>query len=183
MARPAPHINLAHLYLEVAESERALQHLRQAEQIFEVDVWFRWRYNIRLKAKTARYWLRRGDPAKVGRSASESLALAEPRQARKHMAWAHKLLGDIAVLEERFSDARCQYEAALEVLQRHRCPTVEWKILLAAGGMASAYRDVSLAEHYRGRCRAVIRSLADSITDDLLHQRFLKSEAITSALT
>jgi tetratricopeptide (TPR) repeat protein len=177
------HLNLAHLYLEVGESERALQHLRQAERIFEVDVWFRWRYNIRLKAETARYWMRRGDPAKAAHSASESLALAEPRQARKHMAWAHKLLGDIAALEERFADAQCQYQAALAILQRYRCPTIEWKILLAAAGMASAYRDVSLAEHYRGRCHAVIRSLAESITDDPLRQRFLKSEAITLALT
>jgi hypothetical protein len=127
--------------------------------------------------------MRRGDLAKAAHSASESLALAEPCLARKHMAWAHKLLGDVSVLEERFADAQCQYQAALAVLQHYRCPTIEWKILLAAAGMASAYRDVPLAEHYRGRCRVIIRSLADSITDDPLRQRFLKSEAITSALT
>ena len=98
------------------------------------------------------------------------------------MAWAHKLLGDIGVMEERFGDARREYEAALSVLRFHRCPTIEWKILLAAAGMASSYHDASLAEHYRGRCRVVVRSLADSITEDKLRQSFLKSEAVMSAL-
>jgi DNA-binding winged helix-turn-helix (wHTH) protein/tetratricopeptide (TPR) repeat protein len=176
------HLNLAHLHFGLGESQRALEHLRVAEQIFEADVWFRWRYNIRLKAEMARYWMKQGEPRKAAHSAEESLALAEPRKARKHMAWAHKLLGDVAVMEERFGDARREYEAALSVLHRYRCPIIEWKILLAAAGMASAYRNVSLAEHYRGRCQETIRSLADSITDDKLRRQFLKSEPISAAL-
>jgi tetratricopeptide (TPR) repeat protein len=176
------HVNLAHLYLNVGELQRALQHLQEAERIFEADIWFRWRYNIRQKAEMARYWMAQGETKKAVQSAAESLALAEPRKARKHMAWAHKLLGDIAVMEERFADARTAYEAALSVLRYHRCPTIEWKILLAAAAMASACNDVPLAEHYRGRCQSVVHSLADSITDDRLRQRFLKSESITLAL-
>ncbi len=176
------HINLAHLYLDIGELQRALRHLREAERIFEADVWFRWRYNIRLKAEMARYWMRQGETKKAAQSADESLALAEPRKARKHMAWAHKPLGDIAVMEERFIDARHNYEAALSVLEHHHCPTIEWKILLAAAEMAGVYRDLSLAEHYRGRCQAVVRFLADSITDDSLRRRFLKSESNTLVL-
>jgi len=177
------HLNLAHLYLGVGECQRALEHLRAAEQILEVDAWFGWRYNIRLKAEMARYWMRQGEPGKAAQSAAESLALAEPRKARKHMAWARKLLGDVAVMEERFGDARREYESALSVLHRYRCPIIEWKILLAAAGMASAYRDAPLAEHYRARCKATICSLADSITDDKLRRQFLKSEPIQAALT
>jgi tetratricopeptide (TPR) repeat protein len=176
------HVNLAHLYLDVGESQNALKHLHEAERIFEADVWFRWRYNIRLKAEMARYWMRQGDTRKAAALAAESLALAEPRNARKHMAWAHKLLGDIAVVEERFADGRREYETALSVLRYHRCPTIEWKILLAAAGMASAYHDAPLAERYRGRCRTLVQSLADSITEDRLRQGFLKSEAVMSAL-
>src|SRR6185503_10456921 len=85
------HVNLAHLYLDVGESQEALKHLQEAERIFEVDIWFRWRYNIRLKAEMARYWMKRGDTRKAAALAAESLALAEPRNARKYMAWAHKL--------------------------------------------------------------------------------------------
>ncbi len=176
------HLNLAHLYLNVGESENAFRHLLAAQQIFEADVWFRWRYNIRHKAELARYWMSKGDTCKAAQMAAESLALAEPRKARKHMAWACKLLGDVASMEERFDDARQEYDKALGVLRHHRCPTIEWKIWLSAAWMASAYGDAGLAEHYRARCHHVVHSLADSITDGGLRQRYLRSEAIVLAL-
>jgi hypothetical protein len=68
------------------------------------------------------------------------------------------------------------------VLARHHCPIVEWKILLAAAGMASAYRDAGLAEGYRTRCRAVLHSLTESITDDRLRRQFLRSAPVSAAL-
>jgi DNA-binding winged helix-turn-helix (wHTH) protein/tetratricopeptide (TPR) repeat protein len=177
------HLNLADDYIAVGEPLRALEHLRRAEEIFEADVWFRWRYNIRTKAELARYWLLRGDTSQAHRYASDSVALAEPRKARKHLAWAHKVLGDIAVAEERFADAHREYQTALRLLERYRCPLIEWRVLLAAAEMASAYRDVPLAEHYRGRCRRVIHLLADSLTGEKLRRQFLGSEAIRRALT
>jgi tetratricopeptide (TPR) repeat protein len=177
------HVNLAHDYMAVGEPHRALEHLRRAEEIFEADVWFRWRYNIRLKAELARYWLLRGDTRQAHRHASESVALARPRKARKHVAWGLKILGDIAAAEERFDDARAEYQAALAILQQHRCPLIEWNVLLAAAGLAANHHDVALAEHYRGRCRKVIGSLAESLADDALRTRFLASEAIRKALS
>jgi tetratricopeptide (TPR) repeat protein len=176
------HLNLANDYMSAGEPHRALEHLQESERIFNQDFWFRWRYSICLNAQIARYWLRRGETEKAGRYAAESLAVAQPRRQRKHAAWAHKLLGDVAVAEERFADARREYEAALRVLQGHRCPVVEWKILLAAAEMAAAYRDVPLSEHYRGRCRAVIHSLAESLVEERLRRKFLGSEAISRAL-
>jgi tetratricopeptide (TPR) repeat protein len=175
-------LNLAQHYLDVGELERAFGHLERAEQIFAEDIWYRWRYNIRLQAEFARYWLLRGDTQRAGKAAAESLAHAEPRKARKHIAWAHKVLGDVAAAEERWSDARVSYETAVSVISRHRCPTVEWKILLAAAGMATARGDAALAESYRGRTRQVIGSLADAIADDRLRRGFLQSEAIRTAL-
>jgi tetratricopeptide (TPR) repeat protein len=175
-------LNLAQHHLDVGELSTAKEHLDRAAAIFEEDVWFRWRYDIRLKAEIARYWLRKGDTKQAGASAAESLALALPRKARKHMAWAHKLLGDVAAVEERFAEARTAYEVALAVLSRHRCPTVEWKILLAAAGMASAYGDVPLAERYRARARRLIEALADSLVQPELRRQFLGSEVIRAAL-
>jgi tetratricopeptide (TPR) repeat protein len=176
------HLNLANDYMTLGETHRALEHLQESERIFNLDFWFRWRYSICLNAQIARYWLRRGDTQKAGHYAAESLAVAEPRRQRKHAAWAHKLLGDVAVAEERFADSRREYETALRTLRGHHCPVVEWKILLAAAEMAAAYRDVPLAEHYRVRCQAVIHELADSLLDDRLRQNFLRSERISRAL-
>jgi tetratricopeptide (TPR) repeat protein len=175
-------LNLAHDYMALGEPHRALAHLHRAEEIVEADGWFRWRYNIRLKAELARYWLLRGDPVQARGFANESLALAEPRKARKHIAGARKILGDIAVAEERFDEAAREYDAALELLRSHSCPVIEWTVLLAAAEMASAQHDAALAERYRARCRGVIRSLADSITDDRLQRRFVSSEAVRKAL-
>jgi tetratricopeptide (TPR) repeat protein len=176
------HVNLAADYMALGEPRRARDHLRRAEEIFEADMWFRWRYNIRTKAELARYALARGDSREAARQASESVMLAGPRKARKHLARAHKILGDVAVAEERFTDARQEYNMALGILERHRCPTIEWTVLLGAAEMASAFRDTGLAEHYRGRCQQVIRQLADSIDDDNLRRQFLAAEAIRRAL-
>ena len=169
---------MAHNYIGLGESQRALEHLHRAEEIFEADIWFRWRYNIRLKAELARYWLVLGDTSQTHRYASESVALAKPRKARKHVAWGHKILGDVAVAEERFADAHREYQTALRILQQHRCPIIEWNVLLAAADMASAHGDAALAEHCLRRCRQVIGSLADSVTDEELRRKFLRSEAI-----
>jgi tetratricopeptide (TPR) repeat protein len=175
-------LNLAQHCLEFGEPAQALGHLDRAARIFEEDVWFRWRYNIRLHAERSRYWLRLGDPARAGGAAAESLALAEPRKARKHVAWAHKLLGDVAAFEERWNDARHEYDTALQTLSRHRCPPIEWKILLSATGAARAHHDAPAADLYRRRCHQVIGSLAEAIHDDRLRRRFLQSEPIRDAL-
>ncbi len=176
------HVNLAADYIALGEPLRARDHLRRAEQIFESDLWFRWRYNIRTKAELARYSLACGDPAAAARYASESVALASPRKARKHLARAHKILGDVAVAEERLADARQEYDTALQALGGRRCPTIEWTILLAAADTAAAFHDTAMAEHYRGRCRHVIGELADSLVEDDLRRQFLASEAVRRAL-
>ena len=177
------HVNLAQDYIALGEPHRALGHLRRAEAIFEADVWFRWRYNIRTKAELAQYWLLRGDTRQAESYASQSVALAEPRKVRKYEIWGHKIRGDIAVAEERFGDARHEYETALRLLEGRRCPLIEWRILLAAAEMASAYHDVPSAERYRARSQRVIHALADSITEDGLRRRFLGSRAIRQALS
>jgi tetratricopeptide (TPR) repeat protein len=176
------HVNLAADYIALGEARRARDHLRRAEEIFEADLWFRWRYNIRTKAELARYALARGDSAEAGRFAAESVALAAPRKARKHLARAHKILGDVAVAEERFADARQEYGTALAILERHRCPTIEWTILLAAADLASSCHDTPAAERYRGRCRMILGRLADSLGDDPLRRQFLASEAVRRAM-
>src|SRR5262249_30100193 len=143
------------------------------------DQCFHWHQVLRLEEVRAAYWIARGNLKGAEAHARSALEQAEETLSRKHVAWAHKLLGDIAALEERFTDAQREYETALAVLQHHRCPTIEWRILLAAA-MVNASHDASLAEHYRGRCQEVISSLGDSITNTQLRQVFLDSEVVRS---
>ncbi len=161
---------------------RVLEHLNRATELFGADVWFRWRYNIRAKAELARYWLLQGDTRQAQQYAAESIAIAEPRRVRKHLAWAYKILGDVATAEERMADARSEYETAMGLLDQHHCPLIEWRILRSAADAASARHDSRSADEYRGRCRQVIHDLAESLTEESLRRQFLNSEAIRQAL-
>jgi hypothetical protein len=98
--------------------------------------------------------------------------------SRKHLAWAHKLLGDIAALEERVEDGQRHFETALGVLQHHPCPTIEWKILKAAAELARRQKDDSAGAEFLDRSRAVVQSLADALQDDKLRQGFLAAKPV-----
>jgi tetratricopeptide (TPR) repeat protein len=171
-------VNLGHDYLMLGEPARAFEHLQEAQHIYGQDVWFRWRYNLRLQAELASYWIARGDLKVAATHAAASLQGAEATLSRKHLAWAHKLLGDIAVLEDRVLDGQRSYATALGVLQRHPCPTIEWKILKAAAELARRQKDDSASTEYLGRSRAVIQSLADALQDDKLRQGFLAAKPV-----
>jgi hypothetical protein len=142
------------------------------------DVWFRWRYNLRLQAGLASYWITQGDLQAAAVHAAAALKGAEATLSRKHLAWAHKLLGDIAALEERVADGEHHYATALGVLQRHPCPTIEWKILKAAAELAQRQKNDSAAADFLGQARAVVQSLACAIQDDKLRQGFLAAKPV-----
>jgi hypothetical protein len=108
--------------------------------------------------------------------------IAEPRKIGKHLAWAHKILGDVAMAEDRLGDARSEYERAVGLLDPNRCPLIQWRVLLAAAEAASARHESPLADQYRNQCRHVIHGLAESLTDEKLRRQFLGSEAIRRAL-
>src|SRR5262249_56107781 len=68
------HINLGHDYLMLGEPTRAYAHLQEAERLYNQHVWFRWRFNLRLQAEMAPYWIVRG-----GLEAAAGPAAASPR--------------------------------------------------------------------------------------------------------
>jgi tetratricopeptide (TPR) repeat protein len=172
------HINLGHDYLWLGEPARALEHLHEAQRFYDGGVFLRWRFNIRLQAELASHAAARGDLTRAASHAVTSLQQAEKVAARKHMAWAHKLLADIAALEERMEDARRHQETALHILAGHPCPVIEWRILKAAADVARRLHDDATADQFRGRAQAVVQALADSVRDGNLRQRFLASQPI-----
>ncbi len=172
------HVNLAHDYLTLGESDRAYEHLLKAEQLHQQDVWFRWRYNIRLQSEFAHYWMTKGDLQQSRQHAQQCLEQAQRTRSNKYVAWAHKLLGDLAALDDEIPAAQQQFEAALETLSRYPCPTIEWKILRDAARLADQCHDSDRRDEYLGRARAVIDSLAASVEDDRLRRIFLRSEAV-----
>jgi tetratricopeptide (TPR) repeat protein len=172
------HVNLGRDYLLLGEPARALEHLQNAQRLFDQDVWFRWRYNLRLQAELAGYWIVRGDLKTAAAHATLSHQGAVTTRSHKHVAWAHKLFGDIAALEEKTEEAQGQYAKALEVLQGHPCPTIEWKILKSSGELALGQRNESAGSELLARARRVVHGLADGIQDQKLRQTFLAEKTV-----
>jgi hypothetical protein len=146
--------------------------------MFDTDAFMNWRYNLRLQAELASYWVSQADLKKAAAHATTALHRAEATRSRKYIAWAHKLLGDVAALEERMEDGQGHYATALGVLELYPCPSIEWKILKAAAELARRQKDDSAAANFLGQARAVVQSLADAIDDDKLRQGFLSAKPV-----
>ena len=124
------------------------------------------------------YWIVRGDLGQALSLAGASLEHAERTLNRKRMAWAHKLSGEIATLEDRPEDARREFEAAFQILGHGACPTIEWQILRAAAVAADARGDDAAQGELMGHARAIVYTLADSVRDDGLRRQFLDAKPI-----
>jgi tetratricopeptide (TPR) repeat protein len=172
------HINAARDFLTVGNPQQAWEHLRRGVARYEEDTWYRWIYYPRLQAEMASYWICRGDLVEASSCVHSSLEHAERTTSRKRMAWAHKLLGDIAMLENRPGHARREFDVALQILEGHACPTIEWRILGAASVAASAERDDAARDQALAHARFTVQKLADSIWDHTLRQKFLHSKPI-----
>jgi tetratricopeptide (TPR) repeat protein len=170
------HINLANAYVALGELPRAFEHLAEGRRIINDEAqkhWLRWRFHIRLELETANYWLAAGDPASARTSAEDALQRAERALARKHIAAAHQLLGDAALLNGRVQAAAASYEAGLLVLRRHPCPLVEWKLLRSAGQAAGRGGDANGADRLLAQSHQRVVALAESLPDEKLRQGFL----------
>jgi hypothetical protein len=176
------HINAARDYLTLGEPGNAWDHLQAAKALYDMDDWFRWVHFPRLQAETASYWMASGDLRKAEVCARGSLDAARRTSSRKRIAWAHKLLGEIAMLDDRPADARRQFESALATLEGHGCPTIEWQILTSAAGAAGALDGGHARRDVLARAGAVVNALAASIRDPRLHAAFLRSKPIREVL-
>jgi len=156
------HLNLSRTYTALGDRPAALRHLFEAERILSrQDGFFKWRFAIRLAIEKAWYWLAAGDLAKAHDAAEAALSRAEAALARKHAASAHKLLGDIARLEDKPDRAAEEYTAALEILRRYPCPLIQWRILAAA----NLHEDAA----------STIAALASTVRDSGLRERLMRS--------
>ena len=173
------HINAARDYLTLGDAHHALAHLQQAMALYQDDVWFRWVYYPRLQAEMAGYWLAREDLRQARDCATVSLEHAARTSCRKRIVSARKLLGEIALLEERPHEARREFAAALSLLDRYPCPTLEWTVLQSAA--AAAESDAARTD-LLARAAIVVRSLAESIGHPELQATFLRSKQIRDLL-
>jgi DNA-binding winged helix-turn-helix (wHTH) protein len=169
------HLNLSNAYTALGDLNLAWRHLSEGKRILNStagDDWLRWRFNIRLELESANYWLAARNLGRARASAVIALAKAEAVLARKHIAWAHKLLADIDLLEEHPAEAAIECRIAREILAQYPCPLIEWKVLVAARQAALLCGDSGDAERIVSNLRESLSVLANSIRDPRLKQKF-----------
>ncbi|HEX4170240.1 MAG TPA: AAA family ATPase [Bryobacteraceae bacterium] len=168
------HINLSNAYTALGDLNLAWRHLSEGRRILNAGGdWLKWRFTIRLELENAYHWLARRDLVKARASAELALAKAEAVLARKHVAWAHKLLADIDLLEGNSVSAATESGTALEITRHYPCPLIEWKILLAARQAALLCGGSDHADRTLNKVKESVAVVADSIRDPKLRQNFL----------
>lgn len=171
-------VNLAHGHLLLDEPDTAMEHLQKAREIYNTDVWYRWRYNLRMQAEYARYWILKGNLKAATTHATECLSEAERTKSRKYISVGNALLAEIAALHDEVDEAHRRFGIALEVFKKYPCPTVEWRILARAGDLAKQRKRSDEACDIYGQARSVLRALTDSLADSELRDCLLKSKPV-----
>ncbi len=169
------HVNLARNFTEARALDRTREHLDHALRILANNTWFSWRYRIRLEAELIFYHIAGGDIDRAAHHADNALAQAKQTTARKHIAWVHKLRGDIAVLNDAVERACNEYRRALSTLDGYPCPLIEWRIATAWAGAESLRGRANAADELRRRSKRVTNALAESLTEDALRRQFRNS--------
>lgn len=173
------HINAANAYTAIGDLNPAWRHLSEGQRILNAGgEWLKWRFTLRLELEYANYWLARQDTVQARACARLALAKSEAVLARKHTAWAHKLLADIELLERNPTDAVAQCAAALEIIRHYPCPLIESKILLTTSQAALLCGESDRANSAFARAMESLAIVADSIRDPEVRQKFLASTRI-----
>jgi serine/threonine protein kinase/tetratricopeptide (TPR) repeat protein len=176
-------INLGIDHTNDGRPEETVSAFRETQEIFERDAWFRWRYNIRLEAATAWYWLRQGDAEKAGEFAQRLLDTAGQYGVHKYIAEAHRLKAQIAIAGGDPVSAEVEFNAALDEMNRYPAPLVEWKTYAALGRLESRHGNPDRASSAFTRAAEIVKACAASVTDDDLRVTFLNSTAVREVLT
>lgn len=176
-------INLGIDHTHEGKTEETTSAFRETHEIFERDAWFRWRYNIRLEAATAWYWLRQDNAEQAGAFAQRLLDTANQYEVHKYIAEAHRLRAQIAIATGDPAAAEAGFTAALDELKRYPAPLVEWKMFAALGRLESTRGNLTAALAAFTRAAEIVKACAASVTDDGLRATFLNSPAVREVLT
>jgi tetratricopeptide (TPR) repeat protein len=175
-------INLGYDYMHMGAGEKTLAAFREVEAIFERDALGRWRYNIRLQAAQAEYWLAQGNLTQAEEYARRLLEIATHYEARKYVAVAHKLLAEVAIGRGDPAAAKTELNAALAQLASHPVPIVAWKTYAALGRLHSQLHEDQAARAAFAQAAAIVREIAANVHDEKLRATFVNSVAVREVL-
>lgn len=176
-------INLGIDHTYEGKHEETASAFRETRDIFERDAWFRWRYNIRLEAATAWFWLRKGDLEKAAEFAQRLLDTAIEHEVHKYIAEAYRLKARIALAADDQETAYTQFRSALAELEQHPAPLVEWRTRADLGRLEQTRGNENEAREAFGRAREIIEECAANVSDENLRATFLNSAVVREVMS
>jgi tetratricopeptide (TPR) repeat protein len=175
-------INLGHDYTARSEGEKAPPAFREVEAMLERDGWFRWRFNLRLQSARCEYLLSQGDLAEAEDCGQRLLELATHYEARKYIAIARRLLAEAAAARGDLPRAETELMTALDLLRKYPSPPIAWKTYAALGRLRARMGQSRAAREAFTEASAIIKTMADNVSDERLRNIFLNSAAVREAI-
>nr|MDQ3819678.1 AAA family ATPase [Acidobacteriota bacterium] len=175
-------INLGIDHTYAGDGRETLRAFHQAEDNFNRDAWFRWRYNIRLQAARAEYWLSEGEIEKAEEFARRALETATHYGAHKYIATSHSLLAQAAIARADFAEGERQLKIALDELGLYPSPLVAWKTYAALGRLRLQTVGEAQASEAFAQSAEIVRSIASHVADESLRAKFLNSAPVREVL-
>jgi len=175
----------AHSLLKVAlahlgggEHGLAEEFLDRTAALLDADIWGRWRWHIVLLRARGELALARGRLDEAWRWASESEEMAARCGARKHVASAQRLKGEVLVAGDRLREAVEPLEGAIALAASLGTPRELWGASAVLGAVCERLgRDADAARHY-GQAALTIDGIASRLTTPSLRQSFLGAEPV-----
>ncbi len=181
-------ILLGRAFLGLQDSARAHQHLSEAARLSEDSMGIAdWHMHLPLNQGFGDYWLAQGDLPQARRMATQLCATAALPPERTYLAFGHRLLAEIAIVEGQWDQAEEELAQAISAMNGPPTPSAVWQAYgIAAPGRSSPSAGSALplaawrvyataaklrklqgrrseAESFRQQSRAVIQQLADSL--------------------
>jgi tetratricopeptide (TPR) repeat protein len=175
-------INLGYDYTQQGKREKSPPAFREAEALLERDGWMRWRFNLRLQAGQAEYWLAQGNPEQAKEHARRLLESASHYEARKYIAVAHKLLAEVAIARGDLTAGETQLNAALDQLREFPAPLVAWRIYATLGRLRLQMGESASAREAFAQAAKIIEQIAANVSDEKLRATFLNSALVREVL-
>jgi Flp pilus assembly protein TadD len=95
-----------------------------------------------------------------------------------YVAVAHRLLGEIALLNGDVATAEEELTRSLEPLARHPAPLVEWRHHAALGRLFAGSGRLAAARVSFRQAAGVVEALARHIDDEAMRKTFLEADAV-----
>jgi len=172
------YLKMGHVCLLRGDHGAARIEFRRAWEMFDEDVWFRWRWHIPLARGEGELALREGRLDDAWKRAVESLDLATRTDSRKHVARALCLQGEILATTGRIDEALSHLEDATRLAERIGARPDLWRCLAALGRVRVARGYDAGAEEAYGRASQVIESIASGLGRPSLRGSFLAAEPV-----